>query len=237
MSFRLSPYKVARFIFIIGFLVYVTVEIKAYIQEKNVKTEEITKTLKIRNKDFYTNEETKKNLLKLDEKILKEEINEKTAENKEENKKVENQELNNIESKTPENQKEEAIQNEKEIEENKRKEEEKKKELEAQALAQAKLKEQQLKKAKEEAAKKQKVEQNKQPQKYIHASTVRTEAAAKQELARLGSGFRIRVVRGNSGKNLYQIVSVSTNDPKVLSNYESQARRAGTKYIVKTTGK
>lgn len=105
------------------------------------------------------------------------------------------------------------------------------KKIEQQKAAEAKRLEQKKEEAKQAEAKK--VTSN-QPRKYVHAATVRTESDARKEVARLGGGYRIQVVRGSSGKNLYQIVSAPTNDPKVLSNYEAQARRAGTKYIVKS---
>ncbi len=62
MSYRLNPYKILRFVVIVAFLSYAFVEFKDYIQKKNEKTNNVSKTLEIRKNDFSNSDETKKKL-------------------------------------------------------------------------------------------------------------------------------------------------------------------------------
>ena len=72
--------------------------------------------------------------------------------------------------------------------------------------------------------------------KYIHAATLQTEKAAKEEAARLGKNFRVNIVKEN-GKVSYQVVSVVTADAEKFAEIEKQVKRGGSKYFVRTVGK
>lgn len=239
MSYRLNPYKILRAIAVIAFFGYATGEMKKILNERKVETDKVMSTLVVRKKNFYNDEKLKAELMKkYDEKVqgdnsevsqekleeqtkiieeqVKKEIKENikpiiVTKNENENKTVQQNKEQNTNNKETENKK---IENKK-VEEEKQKKE---KELAA-------------KKAEEEK-KKREEELKKLPKKYIHAATVKTEEDAKKELARLGAGYKIKQVKSSSGKVNYQIVSISTNDPKELAKLESQAKRAKTQYII-----
>lgn len=252
MSRRVSPHKVLRALLIVIFSFFAIGQIRGYLKQKKETTNEVIKSLKIREENFYTTNDTKKDLTNLGKEVAKIEATEeaKLKEEAEVAKKAEEANKTNTESlqntevattntestnevpkvetpKVPEVKPVVNVENNKKVET---------KQVVAEKKQEKKVEQPKVQPKQQQVKQEVKKENtSKQPKKYIHAATVRTEAAARKEVARLGAGYRVQVVRGSSGKNLYQIVSVSTNDPKALSNYEAQARRAGTKYIVKST--
>ena len=63
MGFRISPYKIIRWVAIIAVLSYGFVEISEFRKKKTKETEKVEKTLDIRKKDFYNSQEEKQKIL------------------------------------------------------------------------------------------------------------------------------------------------------------------------------
>lgn len=245
MGYRINPYKVARFIVILCFLVYLGVEANNFIKKRKTKTSEVLQTFSIRKKDFTENKETEKNAENVatpekSEEELK--IEEAIAEN---NKITENEEAQTNEAETEklqaEKQKEEAEKKEIKAQlNNKNLNAETKAGIEAVQKKEEnrKLQQEKEKKAREEAAKqKAKEEASKNPRKYIQVATLGTEAAAKSAVAKLGNGFSVQPIKAKSGKTMYRIISVSTDDAKTLAALEEKAKKVANDYIVRTAGK
>lgn len=62
MSFRLNPFKVMRAVGIVAIVVYGAVLVTGYKKSKVNTTENITKDMKVRNKNFYNSKDYKNNL-------------------------------------------------------------------------------------------------------------------------------------------------------------------------------
>ena len=115
----------------------------------------------------------------------------------------------------------------------------------AQAAAQAKA-EEDRKRAKAEAAKRAKAEAAKKakenakkhqgPKKYIQVASVTSEATAKGIAKRLGGNFYYKKTTVN-GKAAYVVMSNMTDNPNTLKVMESQAKKAGGGYMIRSVGK
>ena len=115
----------------------------------------------------------------------------------------------------------------------------------AQAAAQAKA-EEDRKRAKAEAAKRAKAEAAKKakenakkhqgPKKYIQVASVTSEATAKGIAKRLGGNFYYKKTTVN-GKVAYVVMSNMTDNPNTLKVMESQAKKAGGGYMIRSVGK
>ncbi len=251
MSFRLSPYKVVRLLLIIAVLSYGYVEIMEFRKNKIKNTEEVGKTLEIRQKDFYNSDEAKKKMteekLQLSDDSEIQEISPQSPDGDT----VTNKD---VEKTGNENESKEAAEARKKAEEQKKKEEEQKrltaqlaqrkkeeaakKSKEAEAIAAKKAKEAAAaRKAKAESEAKKTSETPKMSKKYIQVATLNTEAAAKSAVSKLGGNFNYQKISGK--KTMYVIVSISTDNPATLASLENQVKTKlkGTKYIIRTVGK
>ena len=94
------------------------------------------------------------------------------------------------------------------------------------------------KRAKAEAAKKAKENAKKHqgPKKYIQVASVTSEATAKGIAKRLGGNFYYKKTTVN-GKAAYVVMSNMTDNPNTLKVMESQAKKAGGGYMIRSVGK
>ncbi len=239
MSYRLNPYKILRFVVIVAFLSYAFVEFKDYIQKKNEKTNNVSKTLEIRKNDFSNSDETKKKLTGTEqndksnesqtvivntEEVKNDEVSQKEVE---ENKSGETPAVQSTTSDADTKKNDEQKKIVQQLEEQKKKERE--------ALA---------KKAREDAAAKKNSEGTPRPvtntgtRKYIQVATFNSESSAKRATEKLGNGFSVQAVKGTSGKTMYRIISSSTTDPDKLKQLEEQVKsNFGGGYLIRTAGK
>lgn len=246
MRFRLNPFKILRLIVIIAFIVYAFVLGKQFMKEKNKKTDEVTKEFEIRKNDFHNSENKTKENNDEQKKENSVQENEKkesgsaeqnsqsqtlTTENKEETNKIKEESQPPVEAEAAKK----AEELKKEQETQKIQNEllaQKKKEVEA--AKKAKEKEEAEKKAKENAVKKT------AGRKYLQVATLQTDAAARKVATQLGGNFTVQPVKGTSGKTMYRVVSISTDNPQTLSAMEAQVKNkfgSSYKYIVRTAGK
>ncbi|RRD39752.1 hypothetical protein EII29_05700 [Leptotrichia sp. OH3620_COT-345] len=208
-------------------------------KEKNKKTNEVTEKFEIRRNDFHNSEN--KNKENNDENKNNIRKNEK-KENELQDQKGQSQVLNTgseeADKKKSENQ---SLTEAEEI----KKAEEQKKEQEAQKiqndlLAQKKKEIEAVQKEKADKKEKENVVKRTAGRKYLQVATLQTEAAAKKVTAQLGGNFTVQAVKGTSGRTMYRVISVSTDNPQTLSAMEAQVRNklgSSYKYIVRTVGK
>ena len=260
MSFRLNPFKVMRAVGIVAIIVYGVVLVTGYKKSKGNATKSVTKDIKVRNKDFYKSKDYKNNLTlpkqvveNNNEGVAKELEQTKSAQTvdlqknnqaeaqaaaeakkKDEQAKLEAQKLEMQKQAMQKRQEEAKIAaKQAEIKKNQQIEAAKR----AQAAAQAKA-EEDRKRAKAEAAKKAKENAKKHqgPKKYIQVASVTSEATAKGIAKRLGGNFYYKKTTVN-GKVAYVVMSNMTDNPNTLKVMESQAKKAGGGYMIRSVGK
>ena len=260
MSFRLNPFKVMRAMGIVAIIVYGVVLVTGYKKSKGNATKSVTKDIKVRNKDFYKSKDYKNNLTlpkqvveNNNEGVAKELEQTKSAQTvdlqknnqaeaqaaaeakkKDEQAKLEAQKLEMQKQAMQKRQEEAKIAaKQAEIKKNQQIEAAKR----AQAAAQAKA-EEDRKRAKAEAAKKAKENAKKHqgPKKYIQVASVTSEATAKGIAKRLGGNFYYKKTTVN-GKAAYVVMSNMTDNPNTLKVMESQAKKAGGGYMIRSVGK
>ena len=260
MSFRLNPFKVMRAVGIVAIIVYGVVLVTGYKKSKGNATKSVTKDIKVRNKDFYKSKDYKNNLTlpkqvveNNNEGVAKELEQTKSAQTvdlqknnqaeaqaaaeakkKDEQAKLEAQKLEMQKQAMQKRQEEAKIAaKQAEIKKNQQIEAAKR----AQVAAQAKA-EEDRKRAKAEAAKKAKENAKKHqgPKKYIQVASVTSEATAKGIAKRLGGNFYYKKTTVN-GKAAYVVMSNMTDNPNTLKVMESQAKKAGGGYMIRSVGK
>ena len=260
MSFRLNPFKVMRAVGIVAIIVYGVVLVTGYKKSKGNATKSVTKDIKVRNKDFYKSKDYKNNLTlpkqvveNNNEGVAKELEQTKSAQTvdlqknnqaeaqaaaeakkKDEQAKLEAQKLEMQKQAMQKRQEEAKIAaKQAEIKKNQQIEAAKR----AQVAAQAKA-EEDRKRAKAEAAKKAKENAKKHqgPKKYIQVASVTSEATAKGIAKRLGGNFYYKKTTVN-GKVAYVVMSNMTDNPNTLKVMESQAKKAGGGYMIRSVGK
>ena len=231
MSFRLNPFKVMRAVGIVAVVTYGIVLATGYKKSKETTTENITKEMKIRNKDFYNSKDYKNNLT-LPNQVV-ENNNETVTKELEQTKS--SQPINLQQDQAEINQKNTSSQlqtNEKTTEDVKKKKEHAKRE--ARKLEQKKKEEARLieQKRKEEArAEAHQAEIRKQQQEEARKEQARAEAAkqhAREEAARKSKEEAARKAREEAKKK--QVKSSSKKYIQVASvNSESSAREIAKK--------
>ena len=260
MSFRLNPFKVMRAVGIVAIIVYGVVLVTGYKKSKGNATKSVTKDIKVRNKDFYKSKDYKNNLTlpkqvveNNNEGVAKELEQTKSAQTvdlqknnqaeaqaaaeakkKDEQAKLEAQKLEMQKQAMQKRQEEAKIAAKRaEIKKNQQIEAAKR----AQVAAQAKA-EEDRKRAKAEAAKKAKENAKKHQgsKKYIQVASVTSEATAKGIAKRLGGNFYYKKTTVN-GKAAYVVMSNMTDNPNTLKVMESQAKKAGGGYMIRSVGK
>ena len=260
MSFRLNPFKVMRAVGIVAIIVYGVVLVTGYKKSKGNATKSVTKDIKVRNKDFYKSKDYKNNLTlpkqvveNNNEGVAKELEQTKSAQTvdlqknnqaeaqaaaeakkKDEQAKLEAQKLEMQKQAMQKRQEEAKIAaKQAEIKKNQQIEAAKR----AQVAAQAKA-EEDRKRAKAEAAKKAKENAKKHQgsKKYIQVASVTSEATAKGIAKRLGGNFYYKKTTVN-GKAAYVVMSNMTDNPNTLKVMESQAKKAGGGYMIRSVGK
>ncbi len=211
MAYRLDGYKIIRAIIVVIYVIFMFNQFKKLNAEREENTKEIMQTISIRKSDFI-NDEKIKNIINQQnqENVVQVDENEQ-KQNEEQINKSENNEDENIQNEENQNK---ITQNENELAENVKKQQNEKDKL----------------------TKTENKNQAKTVKKYIHAATLKSEKAAKEEAARLGKNFRVNIVKEN-GKVSYQVVSVVTADAEKFAEIEKQVKRVGSKYFVRTVGK
>ena len=209
MAYRLDGYKIIRAIIVLIYMIFIFNQFKKIYIEREENTKEIMKTISIRKSDFI-NDEKIKNIINQQnqENVVQVDENEQKQNEEQMNKNENNENIQNEENQNK------ITQNENELAENVKKQQNEKDKL----------------------TKTENKSQVKTVKKYIHAATLQTEKAAKEEAARLGKNFRVNIVKEN-GKVSYQVVSVVTADAEKFAEIEKQVKRGGSKYFVRTVGK
>lgn len=207
MAYRLDGYKIIRAIIFVIYIIFIFNQFKKIYVEREEKTKEIVKTISIRKSDFI-NDEKIKNIINQQNQENVVQVDENEQKQNEEQMNENNENIQNEENQNK------ITQNENELAENVKKQQNEKDKL----------------------TKTENKNQVKTVKKYIHAATLQTEKAAKEEAARLGKNFRVNIVKEN-GKVSYQVVSVVTADAEKFAEIEKQAKRGGSKYFVRTVGK
>ena len=209
MAYRLDGYKIIRAIIFVIYIIFIFNQFKKIYVEREEKTKEIMKTISIRKSNFI-NDEKIKNIINQQnqENVVQVDENEQKQNEEQMNENGNNENIQNEENQNK------ITQNENELAENVKKQQNEKDKL----------------------TKTENKNQVKTVKKYIHAATLQTEKAAKEEAARLGKNFRVNIVKEN-GKVSYQVVSVVTADAEKFAEIEKQVKRGGSKYFVRTVGK
>ena len=209
MAYRLDGYKIIRAIIFVIYIIFIFNQFKKIYVDREEKTKEIMKTISIRKSNFI-NDEKIKNIINQQnqENVVQVDENEQKQNEEQMNENGNNENIQNEENQNK------ITQNENELAENVKKQQNEKDKL----------------------TKTENKNQVKTVKKYIHAATLQTEKAAKEEAARLGKNFRVNIVKEN-GKVSYQVVSVVTADAEKFAEIEKQVKRGGSKYFVRTVGK
>ena len=265
MSFRLNPFKVMRAVGIVAIIVYGAVLVTGYKKSKVTTTESIEKDVKVRNKDFYKSKDYKNNLTlpnqvveNNNETVAKEMEQAKSSQTIDLKKDSESSNNQQADAKALEEAQKLEMQKQaqqrldeqkrKEAKENAKKQDEmqKQQKIEASIKAQAKAQareEAARQRAKEEATKKAAAKKAKEnakkhqgPKKYIQVASVTSEATAKGIAKRLGGNFYYKKTTIN-GRTAYVVMSNMTDNPNTLKIMESQAKRTGGGYMIRSIGK
>ena len=207
MAYRLDGYKIIRAIIFVIYIIFIFNQFKKIYVEREEKTKEIMKTISIRKSNFI-NDEKIKNIINQQNQENVVQVDENEQKQNEEQMNENNENIQNEENQNK------ITQNENELAENVKKQQNEKDKL----------------------TKTENKNQAKIVKKYIHAATLKSEKAAKEEAARLGKNFRVNIVKEN-GKVSYQVVSVVTADAEKFAEIEKQVKRGGSKYFVRTVGK
>ena len=207
MAYRLDGYKIIRAIIVVIYVIFMFNQFKKLNAEREENTKEIMKTISIRKSDFI-NDEKIKNIINQQNQENVVQVDENEQKQNEEQMNENNENIQNEENQNK------ITQNENELAENVKKQQNEKDKL----------------------TKTENKNQAKIVKKYIHAATLKSEKAAKEEAARLGKNFRVNIVKEN-GKVSYQVVSVVTADAEKFAEIEKQVKRGGSKYFVRTVGK
>lgn len=232
MSFRLNPFKVMRAVGIVAIVVYGAVLVTGYKKSKVNTTENITKDMKVRNKNFY-NSKNYKNNLTLPKQVV-ENNNETVAKEMEQAKPAETVDLQKN-SANSNKQKTDA----KAADEAKKKEEQAK--LEAQKLEMQKAAEQKRQEEAKLAARQAEIKKQQQieaARKEQAAAQARAEAArqrAKEEAAKKAKEEAAKRARENAKKHqgpkkYIQVASVTTE-----ASARGIAKRLGGNFYYKKT--
>lgn len=211
MAYRLDGYKIIRAIIVVIYIIFMINQFKKLYVEREENTKEIMKTISIRKSDFINDEKIKNIINQQNEENVVQVDENQQKQNEEQINKNENNEDENIQNEENQNK---ITQNENELAKNVKKQQNEKDKL----------------------TKTGNKNQVKTVKKYIHAATLQTEKAAKEEAKRLGKNFRVNIVKEN-GKVSYQVVSVVTADAEKFAEIEKQVKRGGSKYFVRTVGK
>ena len=237
MSFRLNPFKVMRAVGIVAIVVYGAVLVTGYKKSKVNTTENITKDMKVRNKNFYNSKDYKNNLT-LPKQVV-ENNNETVAKEMEQAKPAETVDLQKN-SANSNKQKTDA----KAADEAKKKEEQAKLEaqkLEMQKAAQQKAAEQKRQEEAKLAArqaeikKQQQIEAARKEQAMAQARAEAARQRAKEEAAKKAKEEAAKRARENAKKHqgpkkYIQVASVTTE-----ASARGIAKRLGGNFYYKKT--
>ena len=174
--------------------------------------------------------------------------NEKTTEDVKKKKEHAKQEARKLEQKKKEEarlieqkRKEEARAEAHQAEIRKQQQEEARKEQARAEAAKQHAREEAARKSKEEAARKAREEAKKKQvksssKKYIQVASVNSESSAREIAKKLGGNFYYKKTTVN-GKAAYVVMSNMTDNPNTLKVMESQAKKAGGGYMIRSVGK